>query len=167
MNFNTDIFRRAMVAQIGGTQPQHIDILKLVEDWMQGERSGLLIMGLVGTGKSTIAAACCRAWQDILTTARFVQCDILAERIKQDETNKYEIAYHKGLLVLDDFGTEMKVWGEESIPFIIYRRYERNLPTIITTNYNSGLIAQRYGERIADRLRTWSRIVMDYESLRK
>lgn len=165
--FNKDYFRRALVAQIGGRQPEHIETAEAVERWLESGRSGLLLMGGVGTGKTTIASALCRAWQDVLTVPRFWQCDIVAERIRQDETYKYEPAYHKGLAVLDDLGTESRVYGEESLPFVLFRRYERDLPTIITTNLNLEQIGQKYGERIMDRLRTYARIVLNYKSLRK
>ena len=109
----------------------------------------------------------CRCWSDLTTTPRYAQCDLIADRIKQDESFKYDIAFHKGLLVLDDLGTEALVYGQESLPFILYRRYERNLPTIITTNLTREGIQARYGERIADRLRTYDQITLNYASLRK
>ena len=165
--YNLAIFRKVMEAQ-AGRPLQHTEILDSVERWMDSGKSGLLLMGSVGTGKSTIANALCRSWQELLTISRFSQCDIIAESIRQDSSYKYEIAYHKGLLVLDDLGTEAKIYNnEETLPFILYRRYERNLPTIITTNFNLKQIGERYGDRIADRLRTYARIVMDFESLRR
>lgn len=165
--FDKDIFRRSLIARIGGGQPEHIESLEAVERWMESGRNGLLLMGSVGTGKSTIAFSLSMAWKDILTVSRFYQCDMVAERIRQDETYKYDVAFQKGLTILDDLGTESKVYGEESLPFILYRRYERDLPTVITTNLNLDQIGRKYGERIADRLRTFSRIVLNYKSLRK
>lgn len=156
-----------IMAHLCGRPLEEQGDLKRVQRWLTEGRESLLLMGNVGTGKSTIAAAVCRCWSDYLTTAKFCQCDIIADRIRQDESLKYEISYHKGLLVLDDLGTEAKVFGEEVMPFIIYRRYERKLPTVITTNYDSNRILERYGERIADRLRTFDRIVLKYKSLRK
>ena len=165
--FDKNIFRRALEALLAGRELEHPEIVDQVEGWMDSGKTGLILMGSVGTGKTTIAYALRRAWMDYLTIARVKKCDKIADLIKQDETWKFEVADYAGLLVLDDFGTENKVWNEESIPFIIYRRVERNLPTIITTNYNTEKIRERYGERIADRLRTYSRIVMNYESLRR
>lgn len=143
--------------------------LQKVEKWMENstEYDSLLIIGSVGTGKSTIAQAMCRCWYDMLTTPKFCQCDIVAERIRQDETYKMELAFHKGLLVLDDLGTESQVFGQESMPFIIFRRYERKLPTIITSNLSLESIKARYGERIEDRLGSWGRLVLTYDSLRR
>lgn len=166
--FDTNAFPGAMMQVTGKGQEAltHLDCLAKVEGWMQGENNGsLVLMGGVGTGKTCIAYAVCRCWRGE-GVPRVIACDLLADRIKQEESEKYEISYHKGLLVLDDLGTEGKVYGEEVLPFVIYRRYERNLPTIITTNYDSRRLAERYGERIADRLKTWAKVVLDYKSLR-
>lgn len=166
IRYNSDIFLNIM-ARLCGRELEQQEDLKRVWRWMTGGRESLLLMGNVGTGKSTIAKALCHCWSDFLTIAKYCQCDVIADRIRQDESYKYDVAFHKGLLVLDDLGTEVKVFGEEAMPFIIYRRYERNLPTVITTNYDSNRILERYGERIADRLRTFDRIVLKYKSLRK
>lgn len=166
-HFNLDIFRRAFAAILRGAEPQKPEVLERVEKWMLQDHTGLLLVGSVGTGKSTLAAAMCRCWSDLTTVAKYAQCDLIADRIKQDESYKYEVAFHKGLLVLDDLGTEALVYGQESLPFILYRRYERNLPTIITTNLTREGIQARYGERIADRLRTYDQITLNYASLRK
>ena len=47
----------------------------------------------------------------------------------------------------------MKVWGNEISPFVdtIYYRYDRQLFTIMTSNLNAEDLANKYGERIADR----------------
>mgnify|MGYP002523020038 CR=1 FL=1 len=166
-HFDIEIFRRVFQALLKGAEQQKPEVLERVERWMCQERTGLLLVGSVGTGKSTIAAAMCRCWSDLTTVARYAQCDLIADRIKQDESYKYEVALHKGLLVLDDLGTEATVYGQESLPFILYRRYERSLPTIITTNLAREGILQRYGERIADRLRTYDQITLNYPSLRR
>lgn len=165
--FDTELFQPAMRLLSGQRELVHSESLAKVQTWMREGRGSLLLMGGVGTGKTTIAAAACRCWVELATIPLMSTCDLLADRLKQDESYKYEVAYHKGLLALDDLGTEGKVYGEESLPFIIYRRYERNLPTIITTNYDSKRLAERYGERIADRLRTWDKIVLNFKSLRQ
>lgn len=156
-----------MAALLGGRKAEHQDILEAVENWMASGKPGLLLMGNVGTGKTTIASALARAWADYLTIARVFRCDFVSEQIKEDESYVYEVSGNRGLVVLDDFGTESKVYGEERIPSIFYRRFEGGLPTVITTNLTSDQIREKYGERIADRLRTYSKIVMNYKSLRK
>lgn len=165
--YDKNIFRDSMKKNLHGEPIQHEDMLEEVERWMDSGNPGLVLMGSVGTGKTTLAYAMRDAWDTPLTIARVRKCDKIADLIKQDESWKREIAGYTGLLVLDDFGTEPKVWGEESIPYILYRRIENGLATIITTNLNTEQIRQRYGERIADRLRTYDQIVMNYQSLRQ
>ena len=165
--FNQEAFRKAMGALLAGRKAEHPDTLRAVESWMSSGKEGLILMGNVGTGKTTIASALARAWADYLTIAKVYRCDWIAEKIKEDESYVYEVSGNRGLVVLDDFGTESKVYGEERLPSIFYRRYEAGMPTVITTNLTSDQIRTKYGERIADRLRTYSKIVMNYKSLRK
>lgn len=165
--FDKDIFRRTLTGLLGGQPLQHKETIDAVERWMDSGKVGLILMGSVGTGKTTIAFALRRAWTCFLTIARLYKCDWIAEQMKQDESWKFEIADNRGLLILDDFGTEPKVYGTESLPSILFRRYENRMPTIITTNLNSDQIRERYGERIADRLRTYEKVVLNYSSLRK
>ena len=87
--------------------------------------------------------------------------------MEADKSWVNEVANCSGLLILDDLGTEKKVYGEEIIPQILYLRYARGQYTAITTNLNFEQLRARYGERIADRLKTYGRIVMNYGSLRK
>ena len=164
--FDKDIFRGALSALLNGKDIQHTEVVAAVERWMDSGRNGLLLMGSVGTGKTTLAYAIRRAWTDFLTIARVYKCDWVADQIKRDESWTYEVASCKGLLVLDDFGTENTVYGRESMLPIIFQRYENRMPTVITTNLNSKLIQERYGERVADRLREFSQIVMNFNSLR-
>lgn len=164
--FDKKIFRRALAALVG-REVEHTEVVALVEQWMDSGRNGLLLMGSVGTGKTTLAYAIRRAWTDYLTIARVYKCDWVADQIRRDETWVHEVSSCRGLLILDDFGTEQKVWGNESILPIIFHRYENRQPLVITTNLNNQLLQERYGERIADRLREFSQIVMDYKSLRR
>ena len=105
-------------------------------------------------------------WCKFLTVADIKKCDWIAEKVKQDADWVNEIARVKGLMVLDDLGTESKVWGEESMLPILYRRIDAWMPTVITTNLNTDQIRERYGERLIDRLRTFDKIVLNYDSLR-
>lgn len=63
-----------------------------------------------------------------------------------------------GILVIDDLGqeeTSIKDYGTTRLPMIelINYRYDHYLPMVITTNLDDKKIAERYGERIMDRLR--------------
>lgn len=165
--YDKTIFRNALTAFLRGEKLQHEEAIKAVERWMDSGKESLLLMGRVGTGKTTIASALRCAWAHYLSVSRIYKCDWIALQVEADKSWVQEVGNNSGLLILDDLGTEKKVYGEEVIPAIIYMRDARRQPTAITTNLNFDQIRARYGERIADRLRTWSKVVMDYGSLRK
>ena len=75
--FDKKIFRRALAALVG-REVEHTEVVTLVEQWMDSGRNGLLLMGSVGTGKTTLAYAIRRAWTDYLTIARVYKCDWVA-----------------------------------------------------------------------------------------
>lgn len=76
------------------------------------------------------------------------------------------------MLAIDDLGTEpveVLEYGNRLNPVIdlLYKRYDEQLFTIITTNLTPKEIRERYGERIADRLNEMAfRIVFDNETYR-
>lgn len=76
----------------------------------------------------------------------------------QEAASFFEAATIEQFLAIDDLGTEpsiVKVFGTERLPLVelMAARYDLQLPTILTTNLGPEGIAERYGERIADRLR--------------
>ena len=61
------------------------------------------------------------------------------------------------------------IYGGDYTPIqqILYNRYDRRLPTMITTNLNLELIKDRYGERLLDRFaESYRRVCLDYPSYR-
>jgi DNA replication protein DnaC len=107
---------------------------------------GIYIEGTNGTGKTHLAAAI--AMQ--LMTEQKVSCicktagDLLLD-IKSafdgDGTNEKQILHiykDVSLLIVDDLGKEQCTdWSISTLYSILNDRYEKMLPTIITTNYNS------------------------------
>lgn len=91
-----------------------------------------------------------------LDIARLFQATDPQER--QKDRAKYNGLADCYFLAVDDMGTEptrVSDYGNEFLPLVelISRRYDKQLPTIITSNLGGDAIAERYGERIADRLR--------------
>lgn len=91
----------------------------------------------------------------------------LAQIAREDRQRFNNIAESR-FIAVDDMGTEpirVNEYGNELLPLVevISRRYEKQLPTIITTNLNlktlccivdnSGNSREMYGARIVDRLR--------------
>lgn len=116
---------------------------------------GIYYSGSFGTGKTHLAVAIAL---ELINKGIPVICmtaiDLLAE-IKRtfDDYNmsEYQIlkAYKQAdLLVIDDLGKEYcSNWAITMLYDIINDRYERCLPTIVTTNYNDDDLVQRLAEK--------------------
>lgn len=69
-----------------------------------------------------------------------------------------EIYLHDGLLIIDDIGTEVGTARVGEIAYaIVHYRYDHNLPTIYSSNYNLEQLQDRYmgddGIKIVDRIK--------------
>ncbi len=112
------------------------------------------------------------SWRGDAELARFYRAGIYLHRkpwitpaqqladwaAEQEAAAIFESATNEKFLAIDDLGTEpaaVKIYGTEKLPLVelLAARYDLKLPTIITTNLGPEGIADRYGERIADRLR--------------
>ena len=75
------------------------------------------------------------------------------------------------VLVIDDLGTEYldkNGFLSSFLDEIVNVRYKEQLPTAITTNLDSTAFADRYGERVVDRIREFGKFVSVHgESMRK
>ena len=159
---------------------QHID---KAAKWLTGEyKSGLMLSGIVGNGKATLARAIARLiglvygdnqqnYKD-RRTVKTVSALELADIAKQDP-DMFRTIKNTQLLAIDDVGVEpalVKNWGNEISPFVetIYHRYDRQLFTIMTSNLNPEDLEKRYGARIADRFtEMFDRIAFENNTYRK
>ncbi len=119
----------------------------------------LLILGPTGTGKTHQAYAAVRAlahsgahcrWQ--FTTAADAYAR-LRPRHRVDSEEEFARLSDTQLLVLDDLGAaKASEWTEEINYRLINHRYERDLPTLITSNVPPKDLAAALGERMTSRL---------------
>lgn len=117
------------------------------------KKNFIYMKGGVGTGKSTMVRA-------IMLVIDSLRRNLYLKIVKASDVrteNLELLSKYQGAVAVDDFGIEPlieKVWGTERMPLVelIYKRYDENLPLIISTNLLAEQVKERYGARIADRL---------------
>jgi DNA replication protein DnaC len=128
----------------------------------------IILMGPVGTGKTSLAVSGYKLLRDMDVCGRFWNTAALLDATKASFGNEGRVnaieKLHAGpdLLVLDGLG-ERKLtdnWEKPSMAQLIGQRYSHRLRTVITTNWNSEDFAEQLGDWVLDRLRHVS-IVMN------
>ena len=129
-----------------------------------------------GTGKSTLAAALvARLVEERPVTVRWLThmgfLDGMKRLFDQDGASAEAWAAQvaaEPVLVLDDFGASQATdWSISRTTELVNARYERQLMTIITTNYVSPAdVEARYDGRIASRLRAWDWVLLGGRDMR-
>lgn len=115
-------------------------------------RHSLLLAGRYGNGKTTFL----RALQS-LVNAFDLRDPMTGKRMRMP-------LYNAVALAIDDLGTEPREvmeFGNMTAPMrdLLEIRYDRSLPTLISTNMTPADITKRYGDRIGDRMREVMEVV--------
>lgn len=135
-------------------------------------RKGLYIHGSVGTGKTHIAYALKKKWDEEHEYKRAVfwnTTELLHEiredfgRGQYDKVRPVEELMESGsqrLLFLDDIGAERATdWVAETFYLLINDRYERMMPVVFTSNLSIKELGEALGDRIASRIVEMSDVV--------
>lgn len=126
-------------------------------------KSVVVLHGVPGGGKSTVAVAYLRACieRDPTARARFVKArDLLRTEVPEGGPAPIDLALSAEYLALDDLGDELAVeLGSYELPKfaaparrVMHERWDRKLPILITTNLTEEQIGPRYTERTSRRM---------------
>lgn len=132
-----------------------------VKRYPDNKKNTIVLSGEVGTGKTCLASAMCRALVEkgyatkILSAYEFgalmleTHVSPIAER-----NSKLHDVLSADVLLIDDLGTEpmLKNVTIEYLLLVLEERQNSNKTTFVTTNLNADGIHDRYGERIYSRL---------------
>ena len=162
----TQIYRKAVESRgiefqdITGTEVG-AKIQKVVE-WMTGSpvRSGLIFQGTIGSGKTTLTYAMYGLYKQLASPVIYTTAYNLHTQFKhylEKEDSRYEEILKAKYLFLDELGSEperCQSYGTDYTPVqnLISYRYDRKLPTVVTTNLADDNILDRYGPRMMDRI---------------
>lgn len=154
-------------------RPGKEQALEFAKDW-DGKRS-VVLTGDVGRGKTHLGCGLLIHAMEAALPAKFVPVAWLMDELKArfDGDREQSQAFfdriaREHVLMLDDLGKEQDTdWTRERVSRMLGQRYDSELPTIVTTNLTLKNISDRYGAHLADRLLTWSWVVVGGTSMRR
>lgn len=172
-NYYVDILKQYYIDAVGKDRcnldadtQQHI---KAVVEWFSSPKWGLILMGGVGNGKTSMLKALFKyadkqvsKKESMYLCGYFVSYDI-ATAAAQDYRYFEKMKMHD-ILGIDDMGeepVEVTNYGNVICPItrILEERYAKQKVTIISTNLDAEAIKKKYGMRVADRLREMCDII--------
>lgn len=145
--------------------PDNSPLVQQLTDWLYGDR-WLVLYGLVGRGKTGLAAALARELVERGAGLLFRTVPDLLDRLKATysgdgkESELLSALYAVDVLVLDDVGVDRSTdWTIERLFRILNHRYDERRRTILTTNLGPNELSQFLGSRNFDRLREMTSFV--------
>ncbi|MDT8894210.1 ATP-binding protein [Halomonas sp. I1] len=137
---------------------------------------GLVLMGNMGTGKTHLAVGLIRyVTRTLAVQAQYVTAPALFSRVRasysgngETEAQILDELVAAPLLVIDEIGVGKGSDNELNLTYsLLGQRYDACRPTVIITNLMSDDLRSWLGERVVDRLRETSPVVLfNWESYR-
>lgn len=129
-------------------------VLKFVET--ENNEGVLILTGKRGTGKTHLGAAAVRdklGYYVVMGDLIYKIESSLNFKSDQTEEEVFRDFATKDFLVIDEIGRSLKREKEiEILSYILRKRYDNRLPTIIITNLEKRVLLKTVGEAVADRL---------------
>jgi DNA replication protein DnaC len=139
---------------------------------------GLLLCGLCGNGKTSLAKAI--AWligyitehENGYSNRKYMRLHTAKAICHSFGTQDYEGICNSEMIIIDDLGEEPKEvlkYGQPETPIIdlLNERYVHQRITVITSNLETDALRAKYGERVYDRLREMvTSVVFENDSYR-
>lgn len=130
------------------------------KEWVRGPKGFMVFSGLAGSGKTYAAYSILNEYlKSHGNDARFFNVADLYFEYRSEVTergvamNLLDKFTNCRFLLMDDLGQRTPTDAYlEFIYVIVNKRYEKNLPTIITTNLNGELMEKKLGEAITSRV---------------
>ena len=171
----------AKTGKVANITPMVVKAIENAARWLvHPDRVSLKILGTPGTGKTTLLYAIREfIWRYNQTRPskqiglRIHPALMIVDSFQRNDANlDLNIAVSIPVLAIDDVGveaTEIKYYGSEIRPItdIILHRSNENKPTIIVSNFGESDFLAKYGERVFDRLKDMTTILMTGESNRR
>ena len=137
--------------------------VRLIAKLFSGDsnRRGIIIQGTLGNGKTIILNSLWSIYMAAGESCKIIPAhlflDLFSDAMIRGEYSSVNYYRFSNYLFLDDLGCESEncvIFGTYHNPIqqLIYNRYDNLLPTFITTNLSDSMLAERYGERVFDRL---------------
>lgn len=129
-------------------------VIKFVE--RKNNEGVLILTGKRGTGKTHLGAAAVRdklGYYVVMEDLIYKIESSLNFKSDQTEEEVFRDFATKDFLVIDEIGRSLKREKEiEILSYILRKRYDNRLPTIIITNLEKRVLLKTVGEAVADRL---------------
>jgi DNA replication protein DnaC len=146
-----------------GLQPEETKslqkALKAAHSYAEKPRGWLVLMGGYGSGKTHLAAAIANYRAGLGDPPLFIMVPDLLDHLRATFSPNSSVAFDRRfddirttpLLVLDDLGTQsMTPWVREKLYQLFNYRYNRELPTVITTSDSMNEMDARIRSRLLD-----------------
>lgn len=131
--------------------------------YLSGARNNLIVAGPTGTGKTWEAAAIARQLLvDHTIPTTMVNMPELLDALRPDREGRSDLHSLQvaPVLIIDDLGSEKHTeWTDEQLFRLTDYRRGARLPMIVTTNFHSDELEQRYGPRIMRRISEEARVL--------